>query len=181
MNGIVGNDAVLWDILITSVIGVPILLYIYRKNKTEGRNENLSLTTCIRLFSLGAGLSAVFRLLIIAAGGLGYKEDVAGLFSGKVCLEILVLVIMAPVFEELLFRGVIYERLKLRISVISAIVISALLFGLYHGNLSQGIYGFLMGIAFAWAMERYRTVTAPLLIHVGVNAAALLLERVFLL
>ena len=65
--------------------------------------------------------------------------------------------------------------------MISAIVISALLFGLYHGNLSQGIYGFFMGIVLAGAMEQYKTVTAPLLIHVGVNAAALLLERVFLL
>lgn len=180
MNEIVGNDAVLWDILITSVLSVPILLYIYKKNKAERRNENLSLASCIRLFFFGAGLSAVSRLLIIVAGGIGYKEDVAGLFSGNICLEIPVLVVMAPLFEELLFRGVIYEKLKVRMSVRSAIVISALLFGLYHGNLSQGIFGFFMGIVLAWTIERFRTVTAPLLIHVGVNAAALLLERVFL-
>ncbi len=181
MSGLFGNDAVLWDILITSIISTPILLFIYRKSVFGSRGQCPDLATGIKLFFLGAGLSVAFRWLMMLAGGLGYKEDVAALLTGNILLEILVLLVMSPLLEELLFRGVIYERLKMRISPRAAFVVSSLMFGLYHGNLSQGIYGFFMGLVLAWTMERYRNVAAPLLIHIGANAAALLLELVFLL
>ena len=181
MNILAGNDTVLWDILISAVIGIPILLYIYRKSTFGQSSRCTDKKTGILLFLAGAGLSLAFRELLAIVGDLGYEQEVSTLLTGNILLEVLVLLILSPLFEELLFRGVIYERLKTRMPIRAAVILSAVFFGLYHGNLSQGIFGFLMGIVLAWAMERYRTVTAPLLIHMGVNAAALLLELVNLL
>ena len=181
MFGFTESDAVLWDIWISSVIGIPILIMIYRKYTSGGRDQWINRWDCVQLFLLGAGTSVGFRWLLTLLGGLGYTEDVSALLTGNILLEAVVLVLFSPLFEELLFRGVIYERLKTRMPIRNAALVSALLFGLYHGNLSQGIYGFFMGLALAWAMERFRTLAAPLMIHMGVNAAALFLELAILL
>ena len=63
-------------------------------------------------------------------------------------------------------------------SVKAAAVVSALVFGLYHGTLTQGIYGFFMGLALVWAMERTQTVTAPVVVHMAANLAGLLAAAV---
>lgn len=57
--------------------------------------------------------------------------------------------IVAPIIEEIMFRLVCFRLLKKFISVIPAIIISALAFGIYHGNIVQGLYAFLMGILLA--------------------------------
>ena len=175
------KDAVLWDILISSVIGIPILFMIYRKYTVGCREKWPKLRNCLQLFLLGAGSSAGVRWLLTLFGGFGYTEDVSALLTGNLFLETAVLLFFSPLFEELLFRGVIYERLKIRFSIRTAALVSALLFGMYHGNPTQGIYGFFMGLIFVWAMERFRTLAAPLMIHMGVNAAVLFWELANLL
>ena len=76
------------------------------------------------------------------------------LLSGPLWLELTVLLAASPFLEEIFFRGILFQRLKELMSVKAAAVVSALVFGLYHGTLTQGIYGFFMGLALAWAMER---------------------------
>ena len=70
----------------------------------------------------------------------------------------------------------LYGRLKELFPDWSACLISAAAFGLFHGNMVQGIYGFVMGVVLALAMERCQTVKAPVLIHFAANGAALVLN-----
>ena len=81
----------------------------------------------------------------------------------------------SPLLEEFFFRGVLYMRLKELIPSVPAGLVSAALFGLYHGNPGQGLYAFIMGLFLAFSMEKTRTVKAPVLFHFAANAAALLL------
>ena len=103
-------------------------------------------------------------------------EETRSLFTGNLPLQFVVLLVASPFLVEMFFRGVLFMRLKEVVSMQSAVIISAVCFGLYHGNLSQGIYGFFMGIVLACAMEHCRTVAGPLALHVGANVAAVLLE-----
>ena len=57
----------------------------------------------------------------------------------------------------------------------STAVMSALLFGIYHGNVLQGAYGFFMGILLAWVMERRRTISAPVLMHMSANMTSVVM------
>lgn len=77
--------------------------------------------------------------------------------------------VVAPVAEELLFRQVIYKRLRNFTPVRIAVIVSALLFGLYHGNLVQGIYAFIMGCLLALVYEWTGSLAAPVLFHVVAN------------
>lgn len=77
--------------------------------------------------------------------------------------------IVAPISEELVFRQVIYKRLRGISPVWVAVMISALLFGLYHGNLVQGIYAFIMGCLLALVYEWTGSFVAPVLFHMIAN------------
>lgn len=77
--------------------------------------------------------------------------------------------IVSPLAEELVFRGIIYNRMKKYFSVLQAILFSALLFGIYHGNLVQGIYGFIIGILIACTYEKLGGFLYPILFHAAAN------------
>ncbi len=96
---------------------------------------------------------------------------------------ILTTVVLAPVNEECLFRGLIFSRLRQR-SRFWGYCLSSLLFGLIHvlGYLGQytpvefalALLQYLpAGLILAWAQERTQTLTAPILIHATINAVSL--------
>lgn len=75
--------------------------------------------------------------------------------------------VLGPVAEELLFRGIVLRTLAPYGKKL-AIVVSALLFGLFHGNLLQTPYAFVLGLVLGYVALQYRLVWAMLL-HVGNN------------
>lgn len=79
--------------------------------------------------------------------------------------------IISPLAEEVVFRGIIYNRIRRNYSVTPAVFLSALLFGLYHGNIVQGAYGFLMGILIAYTYERFGSFFHAFLFHAAANTA----------
>lgn len=86
------------------------------------------------------------------------------LWARMICYEL-----VAPVAEELLFRQVFYKRMRRFLPVFWAVIVSALLFGIYHGNLVQGIYAFLMGCFLALVYEWSGSILAPMLFHMVAN------------
>lgn len=88
------------------------------------------------------------------------------------CIQLCVL---APIFEEILFRGLIMRRL-LKYGAPFAIVVSALLFGMLHGNMSQIPFAFMMGLALGYFAYRLGSVRASILLHALVNGTSLALD-----
>ena len=68
-------------------------------------------------------------------------------------MAVLVFGIISPLVEEYVFRYFLYNRMKCYFSAALSIVTSALLFGIYHANLVQGIYAFFMGLYLAYCYE----------------------------
>ena len=110
------------------------------------------------------------------------------LANDSILLRVLFVALIGPVIEELLFRKVLIDRMHVFGGKL-AVVMSALLFGLFHGNLSQFFYAFALGLVFGYlylstGKLRYSTalhilintlggVLAPeLLKHVDVSAFA---------
>jgi uncharacterized protein len=84
----------------------------------------------------------------------------------------LLLVIMAPLTEEYLFRGMILRGLLVQHRAAVAIGLTALLFGLIHANLRQFFLGIVIGAVFGWWYVRTRSVGPCLLGHAVFNAVA---------
>lgn len=173
-----GDDVILWDTVFRALAAVPVLFYFYREDRifrTEKRWGRREAFLCVLS---GALLSLLSGLFLKAAGGADYAAAEGNLLTGTIWLELVVLLAASPLLEELFFRGVLYQRLKELFSPACSAVISAALFGLYHGNLSQGIYGFFMGLLLAYSMEKCQTVQAPIVLHMAANLSALLLAAV---
>jgi membrane protease YdiL (CAAX protease family) len=103
-------------------------------------------------------------------------QDVSGRqFGVAIGVGIILYGIVSPLAEEIVFRGLMYNRMRKYFPVWLAIVVSGLFFGLYHGNLVQGIYGSCMGILMAYLYEKAGKFYVPLLFHALANMAVYLI------
>jgi len=86
---------------------------------------------------------------------------------------VLLLLLLAPLVEELLFRGLLYRMLEELVGMWPAIVGSGVCFALAHGALlSPQLLG---GLLFAWLYARSGNLWLPIMLHAAANAALLLL------
>lgn len=79
--------------------------------------------------------------------------------------------ILSPVAEEAVFRGLIYNRMKRCFNLKIALIGSALIFGAYHGNIVQALYGAILGFLIAYTYERYGSFAAPVIFHGVANVS----------
>ncbi|MCM1399299.1 MAG: CPBP family intramembrane metalloprotease [Clostridium sp.] len=106
--------------------------------------------------------------------------------AGSSWVLLLAVFVAAPIGEELLFRGLLQKYIKTFFGkvftkgvAVFTVLTQALLFALYHGNVVQEIYAFVMGIflgALAW---RFGSLIPCILFHIAINASILLVPNVF--
>ena len=129
----------------------------------------LAVASCI-------GVSALVTLIPLDNVLGSYGEVEKAVFSSNIIIQILATVIAAPIVEELIFRGLAYNRAKNYTDWLTAAVLSALAFGVYHFNLVQGMYTFIIGVILAYVYERYKTIIAPIVFHAVINLVTVLLN-----
>jgi membrane protease YdiL (CAAX protease family) len=103
-----------------------------------------------------------------------YGETMEGLLGSNLLLVLLYTLVIAPVSEELIFRGVTLYRSKKVLPFIGANLLQSLFFGIYHQNIIQGIYAAVMGFVLGLVYRKYRTIYAPILLHMLINASVFL-------
>ena len=91
-------------------------------------------------------------------------------------VTILCTVLLAPVAEELFFRKAMIDRLSAH-HPMDAILFSALLFGLIHGNLTQFLYAFPIGVLFGIIYWRTKNIRYTILLHMCMNTLGGLLPQ----
>jgi membrane protease YdiL (CAAX protease family) len=136
----------------------------------------------IILTTLGAGilLSEVdnaFRWVLPMPEWL--MQAFQSLFMGGTCFwgTVLTMVVVAPVTEELLVRGLIFRGLLNRYSAITAVLLSSLLFALLHLNPWQFISAAALGVLFAWWFWETRSLVPCLAGHALTNAMVVTLPH----
>lgn len=120
-------------------------------------------------------------LKLLQDSGFGYylqEQELVRMFSrdlplGLIVLMLLTAVVIAPVTEELLFRGLIYRFLKSRLSARMAMVISSVAFGAVHGNMLAFIPLTFLAMILTRSYERSGSLKVPILIHAFFNANTL--------
>ncbi|MBQ3071335.1 MAG: CPBP family intramembrane metalloprotease [Tidjanibacter sp.] len=85
---------------------------------------------------------------------------------------ILSVVVCAPILEEILFRGLIFESCRERFGSGAAVLISALLFGLVHGVPVQIINAFVVGLIFGYIYLRTGSLLSVIILHAINNGIA---------
>ncbi|MCX7923347.1 MAG: CPBP family intramembrane metalloprotease [Clostridia bacterium] len=105
-----------------------------------------------------------------------YEELIEMITAGNPIVSILAVGIFAPIFEEILFRGLVLNELRKNIPVWPAVIIQGVLFGAYHGNLIQGVYaavlGVLLGMVYIWG----KSIWVPIFVHMVFNNSSIFLS-----
>lgn len=90
-------------------------------------------------------------------------------------IALLVIGIAPAICEELLFRGYLFSSLRKKVKPAAAIVISSLLFGIYHFNLFQSSYAFLLGMVIAYTVYCTGSLLCGCFIHFVCNSLSVVL------
>lgn len=119
-------------------------------------------------------LNLVFTYLQLVSASQTYQEVANVQYSVPMLYGLIIYGVIKPVEEELLFRGLIYGRMRQYYPLMFSVPVSALIFGACHGNLIQLLYGFVMGCILAVLFEKYRSIKANILFHSMANIAVYL-------
>ena len=129
----------------------------------------------LSVFSLTVTLNYLFSLIPWEKINLNnVSQDNDSLYSFPIYILILAYAFLIPFSEETLFRVLIFFRLKKIIAFPAAAVLSGIMFGIYHGNLMQGLYGFIMGTIFCLVMHYGGSFFFALLMHSAANLISVL-------
>lgn len=182
LDGRVTKSAMMINV-IAGVIIIPVLSIILKQDKKSREEKSVIVKKEEYIYPFLAGIFMCLgcNWLIDMSGIIniftGFNEVADSLYGGSIIFEFIAMVIIAPLLEEILFRGIIFARLREYMSVKVAIVISALIFGIIHGNVVQGIYAFIIGICLAYIYERYNTLLAAVLFHMSANLMSVIMTE----
>ena len=122
-------------------------------------------------FAAAFSLNILFGMLGITESSEAYNRAADAQYGVDFFVGLILYGIVSPIAEEAVFRGVMYNRMKRCFDHRLALILSALLFGCYHGNVVQAIYGSLLGALMAYVYEKYQSFAAPVLFHAVANVS----------
>lgn len=156
-------------------LSVPMFFLLYRKYREDcflwqadrGDRPELPRKGYIVLTALSAavGLNILIQLTPLIRWFPSIIEVNEDLSGSSLILSLLYSAVVAPAVEEVLFRGLMFRRMREYMSFLPAAFLSSLLFGLMHGNMVQFIYATLIGLLLAFIYEHYGNLRAVVLFH----------------
>lgn len=165
---------------LAAVLTIPAAGWMFYRDGKKHRLESPKRAPGNRLifgvfcFLAGGILNMVWSgiLNLFQIGEVFSNSTQEALLAAETALQIAGLGILVPTAEELIFRGLIYNRMKQLLSIRMSIFFSALLFALYHGNPIQMIFAFPMALALTVVYEHGKLLLFPVLFHMGANLTA---------
>ena len=157
---------------------VPILYYFIKTNKEKKYfkvNKKLNITDIVTYFALIYGMNIFLNLISLAINIEGQKFIV----QRPIYTDIIYAICIAPILEEIVFRGVLMTYLK-KYGIQTAIIVSSLFFGISHYNIYMIIPAFFIGIVLAYVSYKY-SIKYSILLHILLNIVANMSKIVFVL
>jgi membrane protease YdiL (CAAX protease family) len=147
-----------------------------------GRAGKFDVSSVILLVQLGVCLCVIFNtiLLELPISWDDFEAISDAFYDPPVSIQLICSGLVIPLTEELVFRGMGYYKMRSMLPAFPCILLSAIYFGVFHGNVTQGIYAGILGMALAWVMEWYGTLAAPYLVHATANMTSVLLSNTVL-
>ncbi len=160
---------------LTALVVLPVVYWMYRVDTGGWEKSKKKWWTYLLLIPLGviANLTVSYVLILSRVPEHFSNEVQEGLLSSGPLAQVIGLGVMAPLMEEILFRGLVYRRLKSYMPRWAAVLLGAGIFAVYHGNMMQILFAFPMALLIIWSYERWGTLTAPVLFHMAANLSTI--------
>lgn len=169
--------------LIAALVTIPVMLPYYRSDQAMeggrtlrqcmGKEMAYHVAVIVVIAALlGMALNNLISMSPLVAMSEGYQKANRNFYGSTAGLEIISSAVVTPVLEELVFRGIIFQRMKQISGNGIAVPASAFLFGIMHFNLVQFVYAFLIGLVLALAMEKAGHLYGAIAGHMAANLIA---------
>lgn len=159
------------------VVGVPVGIALFRRIPTDKalprklrfKDLLIFLVMCFPVMYVGNLVGTLLSSLLHMLAGTEAQNPLDAYLGGaNVWLSLLFMVLLAPVVEEFIFRKLIIDRIRPFGEAVSVLV-SALFFGLFHGNVNQFFYAFGLGAIFAFLYVKTGRLRYPVFLHMTIN------------
>lgn len=163
--------------MIPGLLGEKII--IFHRKKESGKGRTLIYGICVALLAgaLALFLNVIFSRIGVTSASEEFSNTAAKQMSFPLSLGLLVYGIATPLTEEIVYRGLVYNRLRRFYGFPIAIVAAPLLFGIAHGNMVQLLYGFLMGVVICLIYERLGSFSYVCLFHIVANSTVYIIMK----
>lgn len=159
-------------------VAVPVTIWIFKKvpsmeplekKKPSFMEMLVYLIICFSVMYLGNILGQILMYLVNLVSKTPKTFDLQEIIlNNSIWVNMLVVVILAPIIEEYLFRKLLLDRIHGYGEGI-AIFVSGLTFGLTHGNFFQFFYAFGVGVVFAYVYLKTGMVRYTIILHMIIN------------
>ena len=171
------NIATVLSAICNYVLPFPILVYLMKKIKSEKLEKtDLNIKTFLLYIAITFTLMWAGNLLGLAVTsliGTAAQSEIANpvqnlINTADIWLNLILISIIGPIFEEIIFRKFLIDR-TIKYGARVSIILSAIIFGFFHGNLSQLFYAFLLGGFFAYVYIKTGRIIYTITLHIIVN------------
>ena len=171
---------------------IPAMLYASAKSRrNEGFEKGYALDSqnfggrnglCMALIVSAMAVAGAFVIepasMLLPEMSEAMKAAMEMMLNGPIWIVLISVSIFAPFFEEWLCRGIILRGLLKKVKPGWAIVISALIFGLIHGNLWQAIPAFIIGVILGYVYYKTGSLKLTMLMHCVNNTLSVIVSRI---
>lgn len=186
-NGVSKEDAVAIWTVISFTVGLLVAILLLLPDIKNRRNANNRVS---RMAAAGWAITGVFLAFsaqIVAA----QIEMLLGIKMGSENTEVLVEIAMqtpifiivtsvvGPIFEEIIFRQIIFGSLYRRFNFWAAAIISSLIFAAVHFDFTHIIIYTAMGLVFSFLYVKTKRILVPIVAHVSMNTFVVLVRILF--
>lgn len=125
------------------------------------------------ILSLAAGYCMIPMVLFLNSITMLFstnylEEGTTTLLTYPFFMQVILLAVIPPLVEELVFRGIFFGSYR-KAGMSGAAIMSGLIFGCFHLNINQGLYAFAIGIVFAYMVEATGSLWSSVIAHFAIN------------
>lgn len=121
-----------------------------------------------------AAATCLMTMVQLAFYDVQYEQTARVLYSAPVAVQLLLLGIVVPLAEEMMFRGLLFRRYRERQRFWYSAVCSSVFFALMHTNTTQSVYAFLLGLMLAYVYDKFGSLKAPVFLHMVLNTCSVI-------
>lgn len=166
------------NVIASYAFGAPICYMVFKKIPVQNHveKEKWGFGKILFYFMIAVGMMYIGNLasqivigIISSLTGIVMNNPVESLvMNSSMLFKLLIIVVIGPIVEELLFRKILIDRIRIY-GQGTAVFISALTFGLFHGNFYQVVYAFFLGLIFAYIYVKSNQIKYCIGFHIVIN------------
>lgn len=176
LNNYINSKAVL-IVIIMIITLVPLFYSVYKKYKKQ---NNFQIKNVFIPMLFGISISLIYNISVFNINNLIHFTNKFELSNLSIVSQIICSGVCGPILEEFIFRGIVYNKLKEFNKPMTAIILSSAIFGIFHTDILNAVYAFVVSFILIYLYEKYKTLKAPIIMHMSLNITIILMSSLII-